>query len=106
MIKLNAILTNDSVELITQRSNYIAFYWTCEEEIFLVRILFDTDAQLSLSRKSTKEQIYQISEKKLKQLKQLCFGNYQYFKQFKGDNGIYLQTMPSPLKRNNILEFR
>lgn len=106
MIKLNAILTSQSVELITQRSNYIAFYWTCEEDIFLVRILFDTDAQLLLSRKNTKEQSDQISERKLTQLKKLCFGNYQYFKQFKGENGVYLQTMPSPLKRNNILEFR
>ncbi len=106
MINLEAILNNNSVELITKRPNYITFYWTYEREIFLVRVLFDMEAQLSISRQTNWNKKKSIDEKVIDQLIYLCFGKNKDIKIIQGKNKIYLQTTPPAVKQTNILKFR
>lgn len=106
MIKLNDILTSKDVEVITQKLHYITFLWQCSDEEYFVRVLFDKEVHVSVSKNNKSKRWTFLDKMNVKKLEDLLFDKQMTVKFSEGEHTLYMQSVPSTTKNTNILNFR
>lgn len=106
MIKLNDILTSKDVKVLTQKIHYVTFLWQCTNEEYLVRVLFDQEVHVSVSKSKQRTHLTFLDKINMKKLQELLFDKETCIKFSEGKHTIYMQSVPITKKRTNILNFR